>query len=1604
VMAPRSRDNSPEPPVSNHSEAEQSDVELEVLDGAKGGARLRGAGPEAAPNHLREAADTLAHVNRLVTGYEFDVGLKAARDSDLPELMRCAQVEMDEILCCAKDPECAVRYLFTPPEIVSARVTLQKTTNVSLEALSTLFENAKIDLGSHSKSQIVHPDPLVKKLRSCIKTDEMLAHALTVSKRLKEIHLPTLYSFDRTSHPRRRTCIGIEEPCSGIVFLFEANVTLITPQGEKKGGTHKKWRVPGEEMPNVHADQGCGERPFKKACHPSHGSVTVKQANSRLKKRNREEKAKWRRQRRLLIKQTFGVNTDVPALAARTLIKSEMEIAERMCQAKSKAIVMGETLLARAILALQKLEEQQDEKITTLGRESKFLPISKLSNLTPKSRNDYLRVLESVEPYTQKWHGTEADPLPIVEYDADKLQHLAQEGSSRKAMQVEKSKLPRTSSKPIHCRAVDEDDRYINDNEFNPRTPRKADYTAPVDQIEQFGSILIYACFEDETQIALIDTGAKFSFITQRVFNELPDCIKARAFPIKRRFKGFHKGSVCNLAVPLDVTIGAGRNTVTVRQHQFCVVDTACHDYLLGMDMLGHFALGAVVDASAHAIEFPRYKTRAIDGTTTVVQAPFLTVGDACKAERYNIKPTIPVVADQRIVIPPREHRTAPVRILHALNPVPIPASAQTASFWPVQEHSAGTPGCLVEATGTVTSALEDTALIPLVNKGEDYIIIEPGHQLGELRLDLATTMDVTELIDCLKKPVDEKEDKANKEIFAALVVETEEGDFENVAAIMDAAREKMYQDPRRSNYKKFIDPTVKQLKKQTREAKVNNQIINPAVSDAVREILVNLHNNMEQWEEEPEPEIHSTHEILKQFSFKDTLMQKAMKRALMELIKHYADVFAKNKQDIGKVPQSIAGTGVRIETGDTEPIKLALRRIPQSKREWARLKIQEMLETGVIECCASPWAAPVVIVEKHDGDFRFCIDYRALNAKTSSDNFPIPRVDDLIMAFSDARWLSSADFLSGYWHIVMHEDSKDKTAFTCMFGQFRWTRVPFGLKAAPNIFQRLMETLLAGLLYIILVCYIDDVTVWSTTFPQHLLHLDLFFQRSRAANMKMKPSKCTFGRRDIEFLGHTISIHGLAPKPKNVEAIMEAEPPKNVKQVRRFLGATGYYRRFIERYSILAAPLNELTKKTVKFEWTTKCHEAWLLMRDKLASPPILIYPRFDQSLPFHITTDASDVGVGAVLEQEKDGEIHPISYASRGLTDTETRYSTIEKECVGVLYGLKQFRHMILGYPIKLFCDQQPLSHIFKSSAEPRSRTGGWLIQVSDYNIVNFAYKPGKCNELSDYLSRLPNATVSGLLVVPDDRMEYLAQRKIFNVQSERLLGGGSFIVQKFAKKGTEVERFSFGLEGSHDVFVSKCKAGGEDCNCASDEGVQCQSCKPTSMQKCVQHLFAVTDTDPKKHCFVCNDDWAHCHADVDWICCDYCDQWAHWKCISRRPLTDAKRAAPYLCLDCVKAGHKVGGETKAQKVRRLRAKRLQRLIPTVVEEKRAQRKRGKKARKAKKSKAAPNLDLGPLDLTGLEDQGPGVTSSSSGEDTDTQVGGGARRPHQLWQETRD
>lgn len=424
------------------------------------------------------------------------------------------------------------------------------------------------------------------------------------------------------------------------------------------------------------------------------------------------------------------------------------------------------------------------------------------------------------------------------------------------------------------------------------------------------------------------------------------------------------------------------------------------------------------------------------------------------------------------------------------------------------------------------------------------------------------------------------------------------------------------------------------------------------------------------------------------------------------------------------------------IDTGDARPVSSRPYRVSAFERRIIDEHVDRMLKEGVIQPSFSPWSAPVVLTSKKTpGEFRFCVDYRRLNALTKRDVYPLPSLDDVFDRLAGSQFYSSLDLRNGFHQIPVAPADRPKTGFVANGGLFEFVYMPFGLTNAPATFSRMMDRVLGGLKWQMCLVYLDDVLVFGKSFSEHLFRLNLVLEALEKAGLTLNVSKCIFATREIFHLGHIIDKNGIRPGPEKVRAL-EEYVIKDVKSLKGFLGLASFFRRFVKNFGATAGPLNALLKKKKSWCWGPAQEAARSALVSQLTSAPVLAH--FDDNLPVVVQTDASHAGLGAVLLQDDGKGPRPVAYISRRLTDAETRYHANELECLAVVWALKKFRAYVYG---RKFCVQTDSSAV-RWLCEKRELTGKfarWILCLQEYDFT-ISHIKGIDNCVADALSRDP------------------------------------------------------------------------------------------------------------------------------------------------------------------------------------------------------------------------------------------------------------------------
>ena len=471
------------------------------------------------------------------------------------------------------------------------------------------------------------------------------------------------------------------------------------------------------------------------------------------------------------------------------------------------------------------------------------------------------------------------------------------------------------------------------------------------------------------------------------------------------------------------------------------------------------------------------------------------------------------------------------------------------------------------------------------------------------------------------------------------------------------------------------------------------------------------------------------------------------------ELCEEYGEAFSKNNEDIGRTKL----VKMDIDTEDSPPVSSRPYTLPLKHYKWVQREIESLECAGVIIKSMSKWASPIVIVPKKSAPGespkrRLCVDFRKVNelqqevitAEKTKGQISIhllPKIHEMYAKLKGAKVFPTIDLRSCYHHITLGKSSRAKTAFVTPFGKYKFLMVPFGLAQAPAYFQLLMNKVLKGLKF--MMTYLDDIIIFSQDELQHLEHLEIVFSCLWEAGLKMKHSKCDFFKSEIHYLGHLISPEGISPLPNKLDSIKHMPVPNSMKEIKQFLGLTGYYRKFVPRFADISRPLTTLTKKDAKFEWTPACQKSFELLKETLCGEPVLKYA--DTSKPYTLYTDASKFGWAGVLTQPHmmviDGKStttdHPVAFVSGLFRGSQLNWAALMKEAFAIYMSVKKLSFYLTDAQILLRSDHKPLEKFLLKNTL-NSKVNNWAMELEAFNI-QFDYIKGSNNILADTLSRL-------------------------------------------------------------------------------------------------------------------------------------------------------------------------------------------------------------------------------------------------------------------------
>jgi len=423
----------------------------------------------------------------------------------------------------------------------------------------------------------------------------------------------------------------------------------------------------------------------------------------------------------------------------------------------------------------------------------------------------------------------------------------------------------------------------------------------------------------------------------------------------------------------------------------------------------------------------------------------------------------------------------------------------------------------------------------------------------------------------------------------------------------------------------------------------------------------------------------------------------------------------------------------------DIIPVAQSARRIPYSMRKQVENKITELERLDIVEKVKGPtsWVSPIVVAPKSSGDIRICVDMRVANTAIKRERHPIPTVEEILAELNEASIFSKIDLKWGYHQIELDPDSRHVTTFATHMGLFRYKRLMFGINAAPEHYQRIMRNVLQDCQGVQNIS--DDIIVHGKTQEEHNVRLDKVLTKLQAAGLTANKEKSQFSLPQLEFMGHLLTNAGIGPTETKINAVMKTKTPETAKDVRSFLGLVNFCAKFIPGLSTVAEPLRRLTRQNIVFEWTLEQDQSFNEVKRRLGDAKTLAY--FDQDAETIVISDASPVGLGAILAQKNKSsdQYQVVCYASRSLSDVERRYSQTEREALGLVWACERFFMYLYGISFTMITDHKPLEYIFnrKVSGKVCARVERWALRLQNFTF-KVKFQPGPTNA-ADSLYRL-------------------------------------------------------------------------------------------------------------------------------------------------------------------------------------------------------------------------------------------------------------------------
>lgn len=436
------------------------------------------------------------------------------------------------------------------------------------------------------------------------------------------------------------------------------------------------------------------------------------------------------------------------------------------------------------------------------------------------------------------------------------------------------------------------------------------------------------------------------------------------------------------------------------------------------------------------------------------------------------------------------------------------------------------------------------------------------------------------------------------------------------------------------------------------------------------------------------------------------------------------------------------------------QPSNTPLRRRPQPHVEETQRQLDQMIEEGIVQTSKSPWSSAYVLARKKSGEYRLCVDFRRLNNLTKKVDYPLPNTDECIESLAGNKYFSLLDLASGFWQVPLTERARELTAFKTENGLYEFNRMPFGLCNGLATFQRLVNALFTGLKGVDLQAFIDDICLASKSWKEHLELIDRVLKIIETSGLKLSCDKCIFATKKILFLGHIISEKGIEQDPEKLKALTKMPRPRDTKDVKRFLGMTSYYRKFVPNFASLAHPLNALLRKNVKFNWGQTQEKSYNEIIQTLKDNIVLSH--YNSTDPVLLKTDACREGLAGMLFQKQAGEWRLITCCSRAKSDCEKRYSPTDMECLAIIYSVSKLRNYLLGRKFTILTDHSALK-VLNDGMPKTDRLKRWAAILAEYEF-KVEYIKGSLHQDVDCLSRAPVT----LPIIMSQRDSSLSPRK--------------------------------------------------------------------------------------------------------------------------------------------------------------------------------------------------------------------------------------------------